>query len=83
MDFEENKRLRERYLRFWKAMVDTRQPMEVRMYEGTQVQATLVCVDGEQEALGVEQLQTPVYTYPRSVLRSSDLIYCEFSLQEQ
>ena len=48
----------------------------------TEVKATFVCVDSSQESIGVEGLETKVFTYDNALLRTSDMksfdVLCDF-----
>ena len=70
--------LRERYLRALFAVAN--KPCSLRMYEKTEINATLRSSDIETTTFQVSNLETPMGVYPEALIRASDILTITVSL---
>jgi len=71
-----NTRLRCRMLNCWFSMQNSNATF--RLYEKQTVSGVYCGTDGKQTHLQINNLTTPVYVYPSSLVRTSDILICHF-----
>jgi small nuclear ribonucleoprotein (snRNP)-like protein len=64
--------LREKMLQFWHAVQG--HDVEIRLYDGVIVRGLLTGTDSKQILLHMTNLQTPMFHYPRALLRMTDVV---------
>jgi len=65
--------MKERVLKSWSVFYD--KDVEIRLHENTIVKCKFNAIDGKQESIQVSNLETPMFTYPEAILRTSDILY--------
>ena len=75
--FERNTDNRMRMLRLWTKLQGSH--AVVSCHGRTKVSGIFECTDAEQEVLLMSQLETPLGTYARSLVRGSDVIAVDFN----
>eukprot|EP01112_Ceratiomyxa_fruticulosa_P012433 TRINITY_DN3440_c0_g1_i2.p1 TRINITY_DN3440_c0_g1~~TRINITY_DN3440_c0_g1_i2.p1 ORF type:complete len:109 (+),score=23.57 TRINITY_DN3440_c0_g1_i2:100-426(+) len=67
--------MRASMLRFWLGALG--HPVILHLHENTTVMGILCAIDAKQEYLQMSQLSTPLYLYPETLVRCSDVISLE------
>lgn len=75
-----NDQLRDRYLQLWLQTVHDGPRSTLYMHGGSVIQGTLRGTDSENNRFRVDQLESPLGTYDRAIIRGTDIDMIEWSV---